>query len=241
MRVYYYKWLGSLFGLDIATCGLRYLRRSWLSRRPLASMSRCSSPVAPSRSLKLPEDARSLLVHAALNRWLLTTTRTREGVSRAGLGKRHRSQTRVNRCGALLSTHRRLSLALSRMVLLGFLLSPRGQSRQAARKLPSVNERSTLASPFCLLSGTFPRGSICLSCLSWCDGWLAADNVLGTAPGCAGCAAGRSVASRGFGRTPIRDFTSRNRKALLDNSTRVRTDRPLSLLIGISSPLGPLT
>jgi len=40
--------------------------------------------------------------------------------------------------GSLLSTHRRLSLALSRMVPLGFLLIPRGQSRLAARKLPSA-------------------------------------------------------------------------------------------------------
>jgi len=32
------------------------------------------------------------------------TTRTREGVSRAALGKRHRSQTRMNRCCALQIT-----------------------------------------------------------------------------------------------------------------------------------------
>jgi len=38
--------------------------------------------------------------------------------------------------GSLLSTHRRLSLALSRMVPLRFLLSPRGQSRLNAWKLP---------------------------------------------------------------------------------------------------------
>jgi len=139
--------------------------------------------------------------------------------------------------GSLLSIHHCLSLALTRMVPMGFPLSPRGQSRLNTRKLPrallyfypSVSERSTLASPFCLFSGTFPRGSICLACLSWCGGWLAAENVLRSAPG---CATGRSVASRtrGFGRTPIRDFTSRDPRALLDNSTRDRTDRPLSLL-----------
>jgi len=50
--------------------------------------------------------------------------------------------------------------------------------------------------------------------------WLAADDALRTAPGCACCAAWRSVASgtRAFGHTPIRDFTSQKRWALLDYS-----------------------
>jgi len=119
------------------------------------------------------------------------------------------------------------------MVPLAFLLSPRGQSGSCLAlyfvSTPSVIERSTLTSPFCLLSGTFPRGSICLACLSWCGGWLAADNVLPTAPG---CAAGRSVASgtRCFRRTPIRDYMSRDRIALLYNFTWDHTDRPLTLL-----------
>jgi len=88
---------------------------------------------------------------------------------------------------------------------------------------PSINKRCTQASPFSLLSGTFPRGSICVAWLSWCGGRLANDNILRTAPGGAGCVAGRTVAfgTRGSGV---------HRMALLDNSNRDRTDRPLSLL-----------
>jgi len=178
-----------------------------------------------------------------LARWLGNCLRwlglARE-VSRSGLGKRHRSQTRVNRCCALQDHSFRHIAACPWWSHWGFCSAhaeSQGWTPGSCLALyfsstPSLNEGSTIASLFCLLSGTFPRASICLACLSWCGGWLAADNVLGTAPGCTGCAAGRSVASgtRGFGRTPIRDFTSRDRRALLDNSTRDRTDRPLSLL-----------
>jgi len=99
--------------------------------------------------------------------------------------------------------------------------------------------------PLLLIVRDVPRGTLCIAWLSCCGGWFAADNVLRTAPGGAGCAAGRSLAfgTRGLRRTlsllacysrdsdtPLRDPTRRNRRVLLDNFTRDRTDRPLSLL-----------
>jgi len=112
-----------------------------------------------------------------LTRWLddcLWRLGLEKGVSRAGLGKRHRSQTRKKRCCAL-HDHSFRHTAACHLLCPGWshwgFCSARAESQGYTpgsclafyfASTPSVNDRSTLASPFCLLSGTFPRGSTSL-------------------------------------------------------------------------------
>jgi len=112
------------------------------------------------------------------------------------------------------------------MVPLGFLLSPRGQSRLNARKLPRALlrfyawcKRTFHPSLTLLLIVRDVSAWLVLCCVAvmwWLD--CCWQIFLRTTPGGAGCAFGRSVA---FG-TRV--------ETVLDRSTRDCTDRPLSFL-----------
>jgi len=147
--------------LDFATRGLRYLRRllvaSMISRLVDSALRSCSSL----KILEAPWRCTVLLVSDALTRRLLTTSWTRLDST----------QIRVNRCCALqdyffrhTTTSPLLCPGWSHCGSTQFALTVQGCSLALHfASSPSVNERSTLVSPFCLLPVTSPRGSICLA------------------------------------------------------------------------------
>jgi len=124
--------------------------QSCSSLKILAAAWRCS---------QLPEDPRSWLTADCW--WRLGLAR---GLRRTGLGKRHRSQTRVTRSCAL-QDHSFRHTAACRADSQGG--TPGSCLALYFGPTPSVNERSTLASPFCVWSGTSPRGSLNLAHCSW--------------------------------------------------------------------------
>jgi len=120
------------------------------------------------RSLKMLGAAR---LRRVIRRPLVASW-THKGITRVSLGKRHRSLTRVNRCCALLDYSFRYTTASpllcpawshwgSTQFALTVQVTQGGCLLLSFASTPSVNERSTIASPFWLLSVTFPRSSIC--------------------------------------------------------------------------------
>jgi len=148
-------------GLDIATRGHWYLRRLLVASKIARLVDSVFRSCSTLKIVEAPWRCSALLVSDAVTWRLLITSWTRKGISRIGLWKRHHSQTRVNRCCALQDYSFRHTIALlcpgwshwgTTQFALTVQVTQGGCLALHFASTPSVNERSTLASPFCFFS-----------------------------------------------------------------------------------------